>query len=59
LPFDEAGFDEVGHDPLRRALRDAHHQGDVSKAGVGVTRNAEQDLRVVRDEAPRFLVPGA
>ena len=52
LPLDEPGVDQVGQDPLCGADGDADRVGDISKAHVGIPGDAEQDLRVVRDELP-------
>jgi hypothetical protein len=48
----EAGFNEVGHDPLDGALGDSDVLGHVAKTDVRVLRDAEQDLGVIRDERP-------
>lgn len=52
LPFDVAGFDEVGQDPLGGSERDADGVGDITQASVGVAGDAEQHLRVVGYELP-------
>jgi hypothetical protein len=51
-PFDEARLDQLGDDPLDRPLGDAHVRGNLAEANARVTRDAEQHLRVVRDEGP-------
>jgi len=53
---EEAGLDEVGHDPLHCAFGDSDHFGDISQTDVRVARDAKQHLRVVGDERPRLLV---
>ena len=52
LPLDVAGLDEVGEDPLRRALGDPDGLGDVPEPHVRVAGDAEQHLRVIGDEPP-------
>ena len=47
-------LDEVGDDPLDGALGDPDGLGDVAQTRVRVMGDAEQDLRVVGDEAPGF-----
>lgn len=50
--FEEPGVNELGHDPLGGSFGDPHPLGDVTEANAGVACDAEQDLRVVRDERP-------
>ena len=52
LPLDVAGLDEVGQDALRGAEGDADRVSDVTQADIGVAGDAEQHLRVVRNELP-------
>ena len=52
----EAGLDEVGDDPLRGALGDAHHLGDVPRPYVWVLGDAEKHLGVVRHEPPALAI---
>ena len=52
LPFDVAGFDEFGQDPLRGSERDPDVVGDITQANLGVASDAQQDLCVVGDELP-------
>lgn len=47
-----AGIDEVLDDALRRALGHTHEIRDVAQPRVGVVLDAEEDLRVVREEMP-------
>jgi hypothetical protein len=54
--LEEAGLDQIRDDPLRRPLGDADGLGDVSRSAIGVARDGQQDLRVVRDEPPRLAV---
>ena len=42
----------LGDDPLHRPLGDAHVSRNLPQANTGVARDAEQHLRVVRDEGP-------
>jgi len=56
LPLQKSGLDEVGDDPLNGTLRDPDHLRDVTQPHVGVTRDAEQHLGVVRDEPPALFV---
>ena len=56
LALQEPGFDEVGDDPLDRTLGDPDHLRHVAEPYVRITRDAEQHLRVVRDEAPALSV---
>jgi hypothetical protein len=52
LADDESRVDQVGEDPLGGALRDPDPLGDVAEPNVPVTGDAEEDLRVVRQERP-------
>ena len=52
LDLDESRLSEVADDPLRGALGDPDHRGDVAGPDVRVARDAQQDLHVVRQEAP-------
>jgi hypothetical protein len=52
LALDVAGLDEVSQDALGGSKRDADGVGDVAQADIGVAGDAEQHLRVVRDELP-------
>jgi len=53
VPVDVALLDEVGHDPLRGPLGDAHAVGDVADPDARVAVDAQERLRVVREEGPR------
>jgi hypothetical protein len=50
--FDVAGLDEVGEDALGGPFGDTNAVSDLSQGDVRVGCDAEQDLRVVREEAP-------
>jgi hypothetical protein len=52
---DVAGVGEVGDDFLGGPLGDPDLLGDVAESDLRVAVNAEQDLRVVADEAPVLL----
>jgi len=52
LAGDEPAVDEVSDDPLCRPFGDADHLGDVAETHVRVTRDTEEHLRVIGDEAP-------
>jgi hypothetical protein len=52
LADDEPCIDEVGEDPLGGTLGDADPLGDVAQPDVPVAGDAEEDLRVVRQECP-------
>lgn len=52
LPFDVAGFDELGQDSLGGSERDPDVVGDITQSNLGVAGYAQQDLRVVGDELP-------
>ena len=52
LAADVAGLDELGDDPLRRALGDPDLGRDVAQADPRVARDAQQHVRVVREEGP-------
>ena len=56
LDRDVARFDQVGDDPLSRALGDPDPLGDIPRPDVLVLRDAQEYLRVVRDERPRLPV---
>jgi hypothetical protein len=45
--------DQVGEDPVRRAFGDADDLRDVAHAGVWVSRDAVEHVRVVAEERPR------
>jgi hypothetical protein len=47
-----AGFDEVYDDPLRRPLRDPDVLSEVPQPDIGVLRNGEKHLSMVRQEGP-------
>jgi hypothetical protein len=51
-PLEKPGVDELGDDSLNRSLGDADFLRDVPEANSSVSRDAEQNLRVVRDERP-------
>jgi hypothetical protein len=46
------GRHEVGDDPLGRPLRDADPARDVPDPDLRVTRDADQHVRVIREEGP-------
>jgi hypothetical protein len=50
--------DQLGDDPLGRSFGDSYLLGDVAGAGVFVSRDAEQHVRVVAEEDPGWLVRG-
>jgi hypothetical protein len=52
LPDDEPCVDQVGQDPLGGAFRDADPLCHVPEPDVRVAGDAEQHLRVVREEPP-------
>jgi hypothetical protein len=56
--LDVAGFDEVGEDPLGRALGDPDPVGHVAQANVRVLGETKEHLRVIGDEGPRLPVVG-
>ena len=45
-------FDELGHDPMGRAFRDAYGNGNVAKSDAGVLSHAEEHVGVVRQKVP-------
>src|SRR4051794_38822115 len=53
LACDVAGLDELAHDAVGGALRDAHLLADVAQADARVARDAEQHLGVTGKEGPR------
>lgn len=52
LAPDIPALDQIGDDALSGALGDPDPFGDVAHAHAAVARDAEEDLRVVGDEAP-------
>jgi hypothetical protein len=48
-------FYEIGDDALHGALSDPHHLRHVPESHIRISCDAEQDLSVIRDEAPRLL----
>jgi len=56
LDHHKVRLDEIGDDPLGRALGDAHHLGDVSRPDIRVSRDAEKHLGVVRQEPPGLAI---
>jgi hypothetical protein len=57
LDLHVAGIDELGEDPLGRALGDPNVLGDLAQADIGRLRDAEEDLSVVGEERPgRWLI---
>jgi hypothetical protein len=51
-PFDDVRVDEVCDDSLGGSFGDSDGLGDVPKPDVGVLRDAQEHLRVVREERP-------
>jgi hypothetical protein len=49
-------LDEVSDDSLGRPLRDPRQLGNVADPDLGIAGDAEEHLRVARDEAPRLLI---
>ena len=49
----DAGLLEVGDDPVDAPLGDADLGRHVAKSGVGVVRQAHEDMGVVAQEGPR------
>lgn len=47
-----AALDEIVDDCLHTSLRDSDLTGDVSQPDVGIARDADQHLRVMREERP-------
>lgn len=47
-----SGVDQIGHDPLGGSFGDADALRDVAETDVAVTSDAEEHLRVVREERP-------
>jgi hypothetical protein len=50
LADDVAVLDQLGDDPMGASFRHPHGLGDVAQTNAGVVRDAQQDLRVVREE---------
>jgi hypothetical protein len=50
--LEEAGLDQLRDDPLDGTFGDADVSRDIPQTNARVARDAEQDLRVVRDEGP-------
>jgi len=50
--IDDLRLDEVSDDSLRGPLGDSDLDGDLSERGVDVLGDADQHLRVVRQECP-------
>jgi hypothetical protein len=48
--------EEVGDDFLGCAFGDSHCFGDVASSDRGLARDAEQDVRVIRENSPRAVV---
>ena len=57
LPRHIASLDEIVGDALRSTFGDAHRLCDITHSRVRVTVDAEEDLRVIRQEVPaiRFV----
>jgi hypothetical protein len=55
LAREVAGIDELTHDAVRGALRDAHALADLAQANPGVIGDAEQRLSVTCQERPTEL----
>ena len=47
-----AGFDEIVGDALGGTFGDAHRLGDVTHAYIWVVLDAQEHLRVIREEVP-------
>jgi hypothetical protein len=45
-------FDQLGQDPVGRALRDPDRGGDVAQANSGVMSHAHEDVGVIRQKVP-------
>lgn len=54
-PLDVAGFDEVYDDALSRPLSDPDVLGEVPQPDIGVVSDAQEHLRMVRQERPGRL----
>jgi len=50
LANDVAVLDQLGDDPMGASFRHPHGLGDIAQTNTGVVRDAEQDLRVIREE---------
>ncbi len=50
--FEVAGFDQVGHDALGRALGDPDGVGDIADANARIPGDAQQYMRVISQERP-------
>ncbi len=48
----ETGFDQLGHDLLHHSLRDSHPHRDFSQSDLGISIEAQQHMRMVRQERP-------
>jgi len=48
-------FYEISDDALHGAFSDPHHLRNVPESHIRISCDAEQDLSVIRDEAPRLL----
>jgi len=48
----ETGFDQLGHDLLHHSLRDSHQHRDFSQSDLGVSIEAQQHMRMVRQKRP-------
>ena len=55
LALDVPGVGQVSDDALGCSFRDSHGLRDVSQSSVRVTGDAEEHLRVVREEVPRLF----
>jgi pimeloyl-ACP methyl ester carboxylesterase len=51
--YQVARFLELAHDPVRGQLRDADAVGDVAQPHLGLAGDAEESVRVVREQAER------
>ncbi len=52
LPIQITGIDEIADDPLGGAFGDADAIGDISESQPGITRDAEQGVRMVGQKRP-------
>ena len=50
FPVQSPLFDQVAHDAVRRTLGDANLLGDLAQGQVRIVREADQNVRVIREE---------
>ncbi len=55
LDREVSGLDKIGHNLLHRSLGNSHLIRDIAETGIVISANAQQHMRMIREERPRSL----